>query len=159
MVDWQLSILDPERSCPEEQNGTVVSDESEWIQGYMDRHLIDSGDAELDKGERDEPNAVAGSNYITPTALLVLPLVTNQSVSRSRSMRSRSRLLMTSIILMICLTRTTERSSECWSPVTPLWHMPDPQMWPRCVVAEYDDRSDEAQPNQRPSAIHSKRPY
>jgi hypothetical protein len=49
---------------------------------------------------------------------------------------------MTSIILMICLTRTTERSSECWSPVTPLWHMPDPQMWPRCVVAEYDDRSD-----------------
>ncbi|KAJ8053517.1 hypothetical protein LXG23DRAFT_55106 [Yarrowia lipolytica] len=73
MVDWQLSILDPERSCPEEQNGTVVSDESEWIQGYMDRHLIDSGDAELDKGERDEPNAVAGSNYITPTALLKEP--------------------------------------------------------------------------------------
>ncbi|QNP96178.1 Hypothetical protein YALI2_B00484g [Yarrowia lipolytica] len=29
MVDWQLSILDPERSCPEEQNGTVVSDESD----------------------------------------------------------------------------------------------------------------------------------
>ncbi|CAG79116.1 YALI0E04312p [Yarrowia lipolytica CLIB122] len=45
----------------------VVPDESEWIQGYMDRHLIDGGDAELDEVEGDESKDVAGSNSIVPT--------------------------------------------------------------------------------------------
>ncbi|KAG5372176.1 Beige protein-like protein 1 [Yarrowia sp. C11] len=66
----------------------VVPDESEWIQGYMDRHLIDGEDTELDK-EGEVGKDVAAVPSVTAAGSVGSALV-DESASLSSSLDEES---------------------------------------------------------------------